>query len=285
MTSPPERSERDRAIGLIILAFAFFAMLDACAKYLSGWHSIFQIVWARYVGHFLFAMLIYALLGGAGTWRSRRPALQIVRSGLLLAATALNFIALQYLQLAETSAISFTIPIWVALLSAPLLGERIDFSGWAAIVVGFIGVLIIVRPGSGFFHWAILLSLSVAIIVAFYQIATRKLAGVDSSHTTQLYTALVGTIVVSPIVPFYWVTPEGSQLWAMIGIGVLGGAGHYLLIISHRWAPAPVLAPFWYTQIIWMILIGYLVFSDLPDFWTLVGAAIVVASGWYLIKH
>ena len=95
----------------------------------------------------------------------------------------------------------------------------------------------------------------------------------------------MGTIVVSPIVPFYWVTPEGSQLWAMIGIGVLGGAGHYLLIISHRWAPAPVLAPFWYTQIIWMILIGYLVFSDLPDFWTLVGAAIVVASGWYLIKH
>lgn len=269
----------------MILAFACFAMLDACAKYLSSWHSIYQIVWARYVGHFAVAMLIYLLMGGGAVWKSQRPLIQIIRSGLLLAATALNFIALQYLQLAQTSAILFTIPIWVALLSVPLLGERIDRGRWAAILVGFVGVLVIMRPGSGFFHWAALLSLSVAFIVALYQIATRKLAGVDSSQTTQLYTALVGMLVVLPVAPFHWVTPEGPALWAMVGIGILGGIGHYLLIVAHRGTPAPVLAPFWYTQIIWMILIGYLVFADLPDAWTLAGAAVVIGSGWYLIRH
>lgn len=285
MSGELDRAERQRAIGLMITAFAFFAALDGCAKFLSGSHSIYQIVWARYVGHFVFAILMYVFVGRRQDWKSRRPGIQLIRSALLLTATALNFIALQYLQLAQTSAISFTIPIWVALLSAPLLGERIDRGQWIAILVGFAGVLVIVRPGSGFFHWAILLSLSVAVVVAFYQITTRKLAGVDSSLTTQLYSASVGTVAVLPLAPFHWVSPEGAALWAMLAIGLLGGIGHYLLILAHRWAPAPVLAPFWYTQIVWMVLIGYLVFSDLPDLWTLVGAAIVVASGWYLIRR
>lgn len=280
-----EPNARYKGIGLMITAFALFALLDACAKYMSAWHGIAQIVFARYAGHFLLGVVLYAPFAGRGIWRSNNLRLQILRSSLLLASTTLNFTALQYLQLAETASISFTIPLWVAVLSVPLLGEYIGPHRWAAVVVGFVGVLIIIRPGLGLMHWAVLLSLSMAVTTALYQILTRKLAQVDRAGTTQIYTALVGTLGVLPFALFDWTEPNSHTLFPMIAIGALGAVGHYFLIQAHRYAPAPILAPFSYTQIISMVAIGYWLFHDLPDIWTVVGGSVVIASGLYLLHR
>jgi drug/metabolite transporter (DMT)-like permease len=209
--------------------------------------------------------------------------LQAGRSLLLLASTALNFIALQYLQLTETVSIMFATPLLVALLAGPLLGEWAGPRRLAAIGVGFLGVLVVTRPGFGL-HPAAFLSLTGAVCYALYSIATRVLAGSDSSATTMFYSGLAGVLLVAPVVPWVWSVPASGLVWLMmIVLGAMGAFGHWLLILAHARAPAPVLAPFIYTQIIWMIALGFLVFGDLPDGWTLAGSAIVIASGLYLL--
>lgn len=274
---------RLRGIGMMIAAFALFSMLDACAKYMADLYSQPQIIWARYAGHFLLALVMFWPSHGLRLASSNRLGLQVVRSGLLFTATCLNFSAVQFLQLAETSSIMFSIPLLVAALSVPLLGERVGPRRWAAIVIGFIGVLIVVRPGLGGMHWAAFLSVGSSLCAALYQITTRKLAGYDPAAVTQFYSALIGVALISPLAPFYWTPPAGAGLVAMIAIGLLGGVGHYLLILAHRLAPAPILAPFSYTQIVWMTAIGFIVFGDLPDRWTVAGGVVVVASGLYLL--
>ncbi len=265
------------------VACANFALLDATAKYLSQSYDTPQIVWARFAGHFVLAVVMLAPRYRARPWRSNRPGLQILRAMFLLGATAANFAALRHLQLAETGSIFFVLPLVVGALSVPLLGERVGPRRWAAIVIGFLGVMVIMRPGLGLTHWAVFLSLISVLCVAVYQITTRKLAGIDGSLTTQVYTALVGFLVVTPFAPFYWTTPDLAGGVLMIAMGLLGGVGHYLLILAHRLAPAPILAPFFYPQIIWMTLLGYVLFGDLPDRWTVAGAGIVIASGLYLL--
>lgn len=280
-----EPNARFRGIGLMVMALAFFAMLDGCAKYLSAWHAISQIAFARYAMHLLLSVALHVSMDGWSVWKSNNIGLQILRSSLLLFATVLNFTALQYLQLAETASIAFTVPLWVAVLSVPLLGEHIGVHRWLAVIVGFLGVLIIVRPGTGLMHWAAFLSLGVAVCVALYQITTRMLAGVDRSATTQLYTALVGTLGLLPFAMTSWSTPTSQTIGPMLAIGAFGAIGHYFLIAAHRLVPAPVLAPFAYTQIFPMVAIGYLVFGDLPGIWTLIGGIVVVASGLYLLHR
>jgi drug/metabolite transporter (DMT)-like permease len=211
--------------------------------------------------------------------------LQILRSALLLGATTLNFVALQYLQLAETAAIAFTIPLWVALLSVPLLGEHIGKHRWVAVLAGFVGVLIIVQPGTGLLHWAAFLSMAMAVCVALYQITTRMLAGVDSSATTLLFTAAVGTLGLLPFAIQSWSVPTAATIGPMIAIGAIGAIGHQFLITAHRWAPAPVLAPFGYVQIIPMTALGFWVFGDIPGESTLFGGLVVVGSGLYLLHR
>jgi drug/metabolite transporter (DMT)-like permease len=211
--------------------------------------------------------------------------LQVLRGLLLLAATSFNFIALRYLQLAETASIYFSTPLLVAALSVPLLGERIGPRRLAAIAVGFVGVLIVIRPGMGMMHWAVGFSCLVALCGAFYQILTRKVAGADSPHTAQLYAALIGCAATTPLVPLDWVPPQGFGIVLMVAIGLLGGLGHWMLTVAHAYAPAPILAPFSYTQIVWMPVLGYLVFGNVPSAWVLLGGAIVVASGLYLLHR
>lgn len=276
---------RVRGIALMIVAFAVFAIVDSCAKYLAASMATPQIVWARYVGHLVIALLFFAPMGGWGFWRTERLGLQLLRSLFLFGATVCNFIALRYLQLAETAAIFFTVPLLVAALSVPLLGEHVGGRRWTAIVIGFAGVLIIVRPGFGMVHWAVLLSLATTVFASLYMITTRKLSHSESDITTQFYTAVVGAAIVMPFVPYDWQMPTGANLGAMIAIGVLGGIGHFILIIAHRLAPAPTLAPFIYVHIIWMVGLGYLVFDDLPDIWTMLGASVVVGSGLYLLHR
>ncbi len=279
-----ERASRLTGIALMCGAVACFAMLDTTAKYLNLYMSTLQVVWARYTGAFLLPFIVSNPWTRPGLTRTTRPVLQIGRSMLLLGSTLCNFLALRYLQLDEAIALVFSTPFFVAALSGPLLGERVRWRRWTAIAVGFGGVLVVTRPGAGTFHPAALLSLSAAVFYALYSIATRVLARTDPNDTTLFYSNIVGALVLLPVVPFVWTTPSDPLVIAlMVAAGAIGSSGHYLLIAAHRLAPAAVLSPFIYTEIVLVIALGFLVFGDLPSRWTLTGAAIVVASGLYIL--
>lgn len=282
-TVEPIIHEPLRGILLMVCAVSTFSLLDTTAKYLVQSYPVGQVVWARYVGHVVLAAALLLPLHGRGLLVTQRPGLQVLRSLFLFGSTCANFGALQFLQLAETSSILFSTPFMVAMLAVPLLGEHIGPRRWAAIGIGFFGVLIVIRPGLGLVHWAASLSLLCALFGACYQISTRKLAGVDRAVTTQFYSALIGAVAITPLVPFVWQTPAFKDGLLMVCLGALGGFGHWLLILAHRLAPAPILAPFSYVQLLPMILLGYLVFGDFPDSWTLIGAGIVLSSGLYLL--
>jgi drug/metabolite transporter (DMT)-like permease len=279
-----ERRQRLTGIALMCGAVACFACLDATAKYLSPHMPTLQIVWARYVSAFLLALLWINPVKQPRLVITSRPVLQVARSVLLLASTVLNFFALRYLQLDEALSILFSTPFLVAILAGPLLGERLDWKRWAAICVGFAGVLLVTRPGLGGIHPAAVLSLGGALCYAFYGIMTRALSRTDSNKTTLFYSNLIGAAIMLPVLPFVWVAPDNALLITLMAIiGVFASLGHYLLIVAHRLAPASMLSPFIYSQMIWMIALGYFVFGDVPNDWTLAGAAIVIASGLYLI--
>ena len=278
-------TETLRGIALICVAYVLFSGLDATAKLLGQTYPVTQIIWVRFAVHAAVALLLMAPYLGERPWRAGRPGLQLLRGLLLVGATITNFTALRYLQLAETSAIFFSSPLIVAALSVPLLGEHVGPRRWTAIVAGFIGVMIVIRPGMGLMHWAVGLALLTALIGSLYQILSRKLAEDDSAHTTQLYTAMIAAAATAPLASLDWVAPSALGWALMVLMGVLGGAGHWLLAVAHAHAPAPSLAPFNYTQIVWMPLLGYLVFNDVPSVWTAVGGGVVVASGLYLLHR
>ena len=278
-------SPRNRliGIGLVSITFLCFAVLDGGAKWLVQALPVVMVVWLRFLVHALLTALLLAPQLLRGALRPRKPKLQLLRALFLPVMTGLNFWALQYLQLAETGSIQFSVPLIIALLASPILGERMDRARWTAIVVGFVGVLIIVRPGTQGFHPALLLSLITALLYALFNLLTRQLAAHDSPETTQFWSSIGATLAIMPFALAAWHTPTAALQWAVLAlIGAAGGLGHYLLALAHRYAPASVLAPFLYQQIVWMMVIGYLVFGDVPDKAVVAGAAIVVASGGYL---
>ncbi len=184
----------------------------------------------------------------------------------------------------KSSTIGFLNPIFVALLAAPVLGEKVGRAQIAAIAVGFLGVLIATRPGTNAFQPIVLLAIAGVMSNSGYVISTRLLARYDASETTLIWTQTVGVALITPILPWIWRWPDSPRVWlVMAGLGTFGALGHGLLIVAHRFAPAPVLAPFFYTQLIWMSLAGLVVFGDWPHMATLVGAALVAASGGYLV--
>jgi drug/metabolite transporter (DMT)-like permease len=284
-------SNRLIGIGLMSITFFCFAVLDCGAKWLVQTLPVLQVVWLRFLFHAVFSTALLAPKFGAGILRTgwsalrpRRPKLQFVRAMFLPVMTGLNFWALQYLQLAETGSIQFSVPIIIALIASPMLGERMDNARWAAIAVGFLGVLVIVRPGMQGFHPALLLSILNAVLYALFNLMTRQLAAHDSPETTQFFSSVGATLAITPFALAAWQAPPGALQWAiLVVIGISGGLGHYLLALAHRYAPASVLAPFLYQQIIWMVLLGYVVFGDVPDAAVALGAAIVIASGLYLL--
>ncbi|MEP9350852.1 DMT family transporter [Xanthobacter sp. KR7-225] len=271
-------------IGLMCLAVTSFALTDASAKWLSGHINVLMVVWARYAIHFVVSLAVFNPWSVPGLLRTRRPWLQLGRSALLFSTTALNFAALQVLQLDQTVSIMFSTPFFVALMAGPLLGEWVGARRWIAILVGFAGILLVVRPWSGGIHPAAFLSLAAAATYALYSITTRMLVPYDSSPTTLFYSALVGTIAATLPLPFVWQTPSEPLVYGgMLFLGAIAGAGHFVLILAHARAPAATLAPFIYTQIIAMVALGWLLFGQVPSLWTLAGAAVVIASGIYLI--
>jgi drug/metabolite transporter (DMT)-like permease len=284
----PVQERRQRLIGIALVcgAFACFSYLDTTAKYLNLYMATLQVVWARYTGAFIFALIVSNPLIRPELLRTRRPFLQIGRSTLLLASTCFNFLALRYLQLDEATAIAFSTPFFVAALSGPMLGEWVRWRRWTAIAVGFVGVLVVIRPSPANFNPAALLSVGAAVCYALYAVTTRMLSRSDSNETTLFYSNLVGALALLPGLPFVWVMPQDPLIVAlMLLAGFFGGFGHYLFVRAHRLAPVSVLAPFTYTQLLWVIVLGYLVFDQFPSIWTLAGSAIVIASGLYLLNR
>ncbi|MCC6775499.1 MAG: DMT family transporter [Hyphomicrobiales bacterium] len=281
-----ERAQRLTGIALMCGAVACFALLDTTAKYLNLYMSTLQVVWARYTGAFLIPFAVSNPWTRPGLTRTAQPALQIGRSIMLLVSTLCNFLALRYLQLDEAISLAFSMPFFVAALSGPILGEWVRWRRWTAIAVGFVGVIIIARPGPDTFQPAALLSLGAALCYALYAIVTRILARTDSNETTLFYSNLVGAVVLIPVVPLVWVTPtDPLVIMLMVASGAFGSLGHYFLIAAHRLAPAAALASFVYSEIVWAIALGYLVFGNWPHRWTLVGCAIIVASGLYMLHR
>jgi len=281
-----QRRQRLTGIGLMCVTMVCFACLDSTAKYLNHFMDTLEVVWARYTGGLLLALVLSNPVSRPAIMKTKRPWLQIGRSILLLGSTLLNFFALRWLQLDQATSILFATPFLVALMSGPILGEWVGWRRWVAICVGFAGVIVVTRPGFGGISPAALLSVASLCCYAFYIISTRVLARTDSSETTLFYSNLFGAVVMTMVVPFVWTTPDRwLHVALMLGMGALGSTGHYLLIIAHRVAPPVVLAPFMYTQLIWVIALGFLIFGDLPNHWTLAGAATVVASGLYLLHR
>ncbi|WP_430911309.1 DMT family transporter [Methylobacterium sp. sgz302541] len=288
-TAPVEKPDRRRLAGIALMCgtVAFFALLDASAKGLAraGVDPLLT-TFMRYAVSVGLISLVLNPVRTPGVARTARPGLQILRSLLLFGSTALNFFALRHLQLAETLSIQFAAPLAVALLAGPLLGEWSSPRRLAAIAVGFVGVLVIVRPGVGTMHPAMLLSLGNMTCYACYILTTRRLAAFDSTATTLFYSGLSGLALMSPLLPWIWRSPDSWAVWALlVGVGLWGTLGHWLLIMAHALAPANVLAPFLYTQLLWSVALGYLIFGDVPSRWTLAGASIVVGSGLYLLAQ
>jgi drug/metabolite transporter (DMT)-like permease len=282
--SPARPGGARRGILWMLLTTLFFVSMDALAKHLSQSYPVPQVVWARYVFHVL---LLALLLGGRmrGVMRTERLGLQLLRSVFLLCATGLFFTALSYIPLAEASAIMFVAPILVTALSMPLLREHVGPRRWASVVVGFGGALIIIRPGGDGMELTALFALGGATSYAFYQITTRLLSRSDRALTTLAYSALVGALASSAVVPFFWVAPDLAGWAGMVGLGLLGGTGHFALIKAFQSAPAATVTPFGYAALIWATLYGFVLFGDLPDLWTVVGAAIIATSGLYIFHR
>ena len=271
---------------LVVVAVGIFAVMDTIAKYLARSYPVSGVVWARYAANLVVLLAFFAVRGELGRLRTARPGLQIMRGLLLAGASLLYFTSLTVLPLAEAAAIGFVMPLFLALLAVPMLGERMGSARLAAVLVGLAGALVIVRPGAAVFTPYALLPVGMALCNALYQILTRKVAGVEHPLTSLVWGAIVGAVLLSFALPFAWVTPTNPWHWVLLGvIGVLASVGHFILIRAYDYASATGLAPFFYTQLVWVMLLGWLVFGDFPDGWSLLGMGIIVASGIYLVGH
>lgn len=273
-----------RGILLMMLAGFLFVVMDSTAKYLSGSYPVTQIVWARYIFH----LLTLPLLIGRGSWlavlATRRLGLQLLRSLMLLGSTFFFFLAVKFIPLATATAIGFVGPLLVTALSVPFLKEKVGPRRWAAVIIGFGAVVIIIRPGAELLHWAVFLPLLVAACFAIYQITTRILSATDSSLTTLFYSATAGAVAMTLVLPFEeWRTPDLAGWGLMAFLGLIGSLGHFVMIRAFTHAPASSLAPFSYLTLVWATLLGFVVFGDLPDRWTVLGAVILAASGLYVL--
>jgi drug/metabolite transporter (DMT)-like permease len=264
---------------LIILGAVFcFTLSDAMAKWLGQTLPVIQINWIRYLVFVPFAWVLVARSAG-GRVRVRQPGLQVAR-GLLLAVSALLFVfAIQILPLAEATAVGFISPLLITGLSVVLLGEVVRASRWAAIVVGLLGVLVIVRPGTEAFQPAALLVVGSSSAWAVAVVLTRRMAGHDPTATTLLWSAVVGLLAMTVVLPFGWVWPSAADWVLGVALGLVASAGQYLMVQAYRFAPASLLAPFSYSSLLWSAALGWLLFGGLPDIWTLAGAVVIVAAG------
>lgn len=285
MTTAFPREDRVlTAILLMLVTFLFFSSMDTIAKTLvTGGIPAMQVAFTRYLSHFAIVLLVYFPRYGRRVFHSRTPKIQALRAVALLSSTVFNFAALAYLPLTVTTAIFFASPLAVCLLSIPILHEHVGIRRLSAVFVGFIGVIVITQAWNANFHWAIFMSLAAFLSASIYFVLTRKIAGIDNNPVTQIYASGFATIVLAPVAFFVWTMPASLLEWTLLFvIGILGAVAHSLLTLAHRFAQASTLAPLVYVQIIYITIFSWVFFNTAPDFWTIIGTGIIVASGLYI---
>lgn len=269
---------------MMVGAMLLFTLMDTIGKLLSAYQPVEQVVWGRYFFQFAWMLLLIPFYGTRELFQTKRLGTQLIRGLLVALATICLFTAVSTIPLADAYTISFTAPFIVTILSIPFLGEKVGWRRWSAILVGFAGVLVVIRPGFGVFHWALLLPLVTATCFAIYQILTRKLGALPSERPLAMlfYMAFAGTIALSLMMPVYWQPVDNTAWLGMVTMGGLAAIGHMLLIRALGLASAVTLSPFIYTQLIWAIIIGYALFGDIPDHWMLLGGSIIIGSGLFV---
>ena len=275
------------AIFFVFGAGLLFSLLDTSAKYLvlSGMSAPF-VSWVRFAVHVVLVLVLFRGWNNPAMFRTRSLPLQLVRGIVLFGSTFFNFLALNTLQLAETMSIFFFAPMVITALAGPLLGEWAGWRRWAAVAAGFAGVLIITRPGVASFEIGHVYALCATMSYCFYVILTRKMSANETPESLIFYSALTPVVMMLPVVPFTASLPDGAFQWLiLLSLGFFGGFGHWLLIKAYRQATTTALAPYPYLQMVWMIGFGWLIFDQLPDGWTLGGAAVIVASGLYIVHR
>ncbi|MBO9588309.1 DMT family transporter [Devosia sp.] len=286
MASPvsPIESRANLGIALVLASQLVLLVLDISAKWLSiEGMATTQIVFMRYGMHLALLLLLFLPVSGINLVKSNNWKLEVLRGFCLLGTTGLNFLSMRYLPLTVTSAILFTSPLLICALSGPLLGDTVGWRRWLAIGVGFIGILIIVRPGSEAFQPTALLSVGAALFLALFSILTRKLAGVDSASTQQFFAGATPVILLAPIAFTDWVWPTQPISWiAFLIMGAAGLGGHFLNSVAHRFATPAILAPFSYLSLLYLSIASWLIFNQPPDQWFILGAAIIILSGLYI---
>ncbi|MGB7223502.1 MAG: DMT family transporter [Bradyrhizobium sp.] len=278
----PARADRPlRGITLLLVSSIFLGTSDATSKYLSTTLPSIEIAWIRFL---VFALImIPAMVPGSPFFalRTQRPMLQVTRGMALLGSSQLFISGLRFLPIAEASATSFVSPWFVTALSIFFLSEKVGLRRWLATAVGLLGVLIVLRPGTSAFHPAAFFPVVSAFAWACTLILTRKMSGQERTVVTMTYSSIVGFAVLCALVPVVWVTPTWHDILLGLIIGVASTAGQWIVVLAFRYADASVLAPFSYIQLLWVTLLGFVIFGEVPDVWTVVGAAFIVASGLY----
>lgn len=264
-------------MGMVLL----FAMLETTAKFLSQTYPVPLIVWFRYVTHFFLMLLLLGPRYGSRLIKTDNPKAQIIRALLLMGSTLLYFTALSGLPLATAKSISFVSPLLVTIFALWFLKEHVSLGRWIAVVVGLLGVLLVISP-SGKFDWYFGLPLMAAVCYSLYQIMTRRFSATEHPVTTLFYTGFVGSIVISLVVPIFWVAPQIRDLPAFLFLGFAGAFGHFMLIKAMELEDASFLSPLTYVQLIWVTLLGYFAFDHLPTNVGFVGMAIIVGAGLYV---
>jgi drug/metabolite transporter (DMT)-like permease len=270
-----------RGIVLMLAALAFFSCSDAASKVMTATLPAVEVAWLRFC---VFTILILGTAVGTGqthALRSKRPILQTLRALGVLGSSIFFIMGLAFLPMAEATAIAFISPMIVTALSIPILREVVGWRRWSAVIVGLLGVLIVVRPGAGAFDPAAILPILSAASWAVALVVTRKMSGSDEPLVSLTYAAVVGLLVTTTLVPFTWLMPG----WREVGLGLVTGVAstiaQWLVVLAFQQARASVLAPFSYSQLVWSGLLGYVIFGNVPDEWTLAGASVIIASGLY----
>lgn len=279
------RTESLTGIALMAVGMFLFAGVDALAKLLTDTLHPVQIVWARQLG-LLLGVVGLITVKGVTVLRTRRPVLQIVRGACAGISPVLYVTAVAFVPLADAVAVAFVAPFMVTVLGALVLREPVGVRRWVAVAVGFLGAMIVIRPGMGVVHPAVVLVLGAATLFAVRQIISRSLGQSERTTTTVAYTAIAGSLVLTLPLPFVWRWPSsGLEAWLLMAIAMMAGVGETLVIKALEVAQAVVLAPVQYTMLIWGTAYGYVLFGDVPDVWTFVGAAIIMATGLYTLNR
>jgi drug/metabolite transporter (DMT)-like permease len=272
-----------RGILLMCAGVSLFPLMNAMMKLLTARYPVLEIVWARFTGHLIVMLVVFLPQYGRRLIATRRPWAQIARSALMLGSNTVFVVAIGKVPLATASAIGFTSPLIVTALSVPLLREQVGWRRWSAVMVGFCGALLIIKPGTGLHNPAVLLLLASALAYALYQIATRWVMAYDSPATGIIFAALLGSLATTAVQPFVFVLPKSlGDLAMLVSLGCLGGLGHFLVIKAFQAAPASVIAPLGYVELLGTATLGYLIFANFPDALTWIGAVIIIASGLYI---